>query len=858
MADTNHKQSETIIRISVRSLVEFMLRSGDLYRAEGSAPDVDAMQAGSRIHRMIQRRRKGDYQAEAALSKKRSFKEGAIRQAPFDKESSPAFTLLVEGRADGIERDQKGYLIEEIKGIYQELLELEAPLPVHLAQAKCYAAIFASEHSLETIRVRMTYCHLETEEVRQFTEIYQSAALIEWFDALVEAYGKWAALSVRFATQRDLSLEGLEFPFEYRPGQRDMVVSIYRTIAEGRQIFLQAPTGLGKTMSAVFPAMRALGEGLAKKVFYLTAKTITRTVASEAFSILKEKGLLAKLLVLTAKEKICTSEEGICDPDSCPLAKGHFDRVNEALYEILTESDSWDRERILSYAEKHQVCPYALERDLVRFADAVICDYNYAFDPAARISEYFGDTARKGESILLVDEAHNLVDRAREMYSAEIEKEAFLSLRREVRKSQPKGAGGKADGRTRLAKGNLLNRLDAALTRCNSVMLAYKKECQEAVGPTDRWDASIHERTEITEIYLPLLNLLGALEDSLKKESGIALPEEALELYFQVRRFVSVADALDENYMIYTQALSGENCRLRLFCTRPAGMLQQVLGRAKSAVFYSATLLPIPYYESLLTTERENYSARLASPFDPSHRLVLLAADVSSRYTRRGAKEYARMAAYIREVTEAKSGNYMVYFPSYRMMEDVYQIFAEETGLLEAEQTDEEIPAYASAKADGLRVLVQAGGMREADREAFLSEFAKQQEGTLIAFCVMGGIFSEGIDLAGEQLIGAIVIGTGIPQVGPERELLKRFHDRRGESGFDYAYRYPGMNKVLQAAGRVIRTFDDVGVIALLDERFLEPAYQALFPREWAGARTVGIDTAGDVLRTFWEAAGEP
>ena len=777
------------IRISVRSLVEFLLRSGDLDNRRGGFAEREAMQMGSRLHRKIQKRMGGAYQAEVPLR--------------FEKEYEH-FILSVEGRADGIFTDQEGTAIDEIKGVFQNLERLEEPLPVHLAQAKCYAYICGLERKFDRIGVQMTYCQLETEEIRRFRQTYAMEELDLWFSGLLDSFRKWAEQQWQWEQRRNTSMQGLEFPYPYRPGQREMVSAVYRSILRRKQLFVQAPTGVGKTMSTIFPAVRACGEGLGDKLFYLTAKTITRTVAEEAFSILKKHGLEFRSLTITAKEKMCVLEEADCTPSACERARGHYDRINEAVYEMVTEQSDFRREAILAQSEKWQVCPYELELELAAWMDAVICDYNYVFDPDVKLRRFFGEGGRKGEYLFLIDEAHNLVERGREMYSAEVCKEDFLEMKKKVRARSKK--------------------LERALERCNHQLLLYKRECE-----------TVRVLESVGAFAMQTEGLLGELEEFLQDLEDGPLRKEVLEFYFGVRAFAAVWELVDDNYIIYGRHGEDGRFRLKLCCVNPAANLQACLDRGRSAVFFSATLLPVGYYRKLLSGRgAEDYAVYIPSPFRAEKRKLLIGRDVSSRYRRRGPEEYRRIAAYIHTFLSARQGNYMVFFPSYQMLENVEEIYRE--------QFAEESTVC----------LCQTPSMGERERETFLEAFREGREKTLVGFCVMGGIFAEGIDLSGEKLIGALVVGTGLPQISDERELLRLFYDQKGENGFDYAYRFPGMNKVLQSAGRVIRTTEDRGVIALLDDRFCTAQYRALFPREWADAEVCTLEKLPALLEEFW------
>lgn len=788
------EQEQPIIRISVRNLVEFILRSGDIdNRIAGM--DKDAMLMGGKIHRKIQRQMGAGYHAEVSLKH-----EILCR----------GFILSVEGRADGIMETADGIVVDEIKGIYKELEFLKEPVPVHLAQAMCYAYIYANQQGLSDIGVQMTYCNLETEEIKRFQNVYPYEELERWFLELAGQYEKWARYQISWRKKRNASIKKIEFPFPYREGQRDLTVSVYRTILRKKKLFIQAPTGVGKTMATVFPAVKAMGEELGEKIFYLTARTITRTVAWQAFDTLKEQALRMKVLVLTAKEKICFCEEADCNPEKCPYAKGHYDRVNDAVYELLTSSDEMSREILEEHARKWKVCPFEMSLDVSTWVDAVICDYNYVFDPNAHLKRFFGESV-KGDYLFMIDEAHNLVDRGREMYSASVCKEEVLKVKRLVKMSDPK----------------LVRRLE----ECNKQMLALKRECEE-----------YQILNSVGHIYLKLIALMGELEQYFEECTDREIRKEVLDFYFQVRMFVNIYERVDENYLIYSELDGKGHFWIRLFCVNPSACLQEFLEKGNSAVFFSATLLPIHYYKNLLSTSKEDYAVYARSPFDVRRRLLLVGNDVSSKYTSRGEEMYRRYARYLLCMVRAKAGNYMAFFPSYRFMEEVYEAFE----ILLAEQR-------IAGELEEIDYILQSQYMSEEAREIFLENFEEEREGSLIGFCVMGGIFSEGIDLSRDRLIGAAIVGTGLPQVCRERELLKDYFQKQGVRGFDYAYLYPGMNKVLQSAGRVIRTDRDCGVILLLDERFRDYRYQEIFPREWKDYGTCNADNVADKMETFWE-----
>jgi DNA excision repair protein ERCC-2 len=912
---------------SVRSLVEFILRSGDIDNRKAAAPE-NAMQEGGRIHRMLQRRMGADYHAEVTL--KYSY-------------HTPKYDILVEGRADGIidgqlakriikevpvcfeeregKREKAGrrdkieraaeaeevikvkgeaakgdietvietenvsgndvtggtgaeisqdqypdrigdtVVIDEIKGTYADVSRMKAPVMVHLAQAKCYAYIYAKQNSLPFIRVRMTYCNIETEELQYFFRDYRLQDLEKWFEGLMKSYQKWADYEVEWKEKRQQSIRQMDFPFPYREGQKELITYVYQTLYHKRKLFIEAPTGVGKTLSTVFPSVKAVGEGMAEKLFYLTAKTITRTVAEEAFSILRERGLLFKTVILTARDKICFLEEAECNPVACPYAKGHFDRINDAVYDMLTHEVSFTRELIEAYAQKHRVCPFEMCLDMSLFADGVICDYNYVFDPHVYLKRFFAEGAGR-EYIFLVDEAHNLVDRGREMYSAELRKEDFLELKKEVRIYDKK--------------------MGSLLERCNRQLLTYKKECET------------YKVLESIDPFILAVNKLAAqMERFLEDHDDSPVRKAVLEFYFEISHFLLIYDKLDDKYVMYDEMQDDGSFLLKLFCVDPSGNLEECMMRARSSILFSATFLPIQYYKSLLGGEKDDYEVYAASVFSPKKRGLFIGSDITSKYTRRGPGEYFRAASYIKEITAQKKGNYLIFFPSHAFLKQVYEVYLEafyeeereicilqETRMGEKEREDflrkfsrlEESSGEENFTEENLaeeilteeiltekNLIIEEELMGEdlirAAEPVKLEDIQNQSADSrsLLGFCVLGGIFSEGIDLKQDRLIGAVIVGTGLPQVCNEREIIRRYFDKQSENGFDYAYQYPGMNKVLQAAGRVIRTVDDIGIVALLDERFLQRSYQRMFPREWKDYQVTTCNHAAFHVGEFWK-----
>lgn len=775
-----------MIKISVRNLVEFVLRSGDLdTRFFGGSRAVE----GTKAHQKIQRFSGDEYEAEVSLKYEFEYK---------------GFRFILQGRVDGIINKSEGICIDEIKSTTRPLDEIDENYNhIHWAQAKCYAYIYSVQNSITSIDIQLTYYNIDTEEMKKIVKTFTIEELEEFFYDLIDKYLVWAKYTYDWQIERDNSITRLEFPFrKYRKGQRKLAVAVYRTITEGKKLFAQAPTGIGKTMSTIFPSIKALGEGHTSKIFYLTAKTITRQVAEEAFIKMKEKGLKVKVLTITAKEKICFLDEPSCSPDGCEYAKGHFDRVNNALLDILTNESLITRELVEKYSKRHRVCPFEFSLDLAIWADCVICDYNYVFDPRVYLKRFFADN--DGDYTFLVDEAHNLVDRSREMFSAEFFKKALLDTRKLLK--------------------NQNQNIYKALTKLNSYMLKIKKECKE--------NNQYIMKEEPSEIYPLLRKLIGESEEWLTGNHNKPGHKELLELYFNAHGFTKIAENYDERYVTYIEK-NNDDVKLKLFCLDPSYLLSEATKRGKTAIFFSATLTPLEYFREILGGSENDYLMRLASPFDRKNLCLMIANNVSTKYKDRKST-YQIVAEYIKEVVSYKRGNYLVFFPSYKYMNDVYKIFSENY--------------------PDINTIIQEPGMAENEREFFLERFNDSPFSNILGFAVMGGIFSEGIDLKGERLVGSIIVGVGLPQICLERDVIRDyFHNQIGK-GFEYAYMYPGMNKVLQAAGRVIRSEKDKGVVLLVDERFGYSSYNSLFPLAWRHYKKVksANDIKNNLLR-FWD-----
>ena len=704
---------------------------------------------------------------------------------------------------------------------------------------------------------------METEELKYFHYEYTIRELENWFMEIINSYRRWADFQYEWQGLRQQSIKQLVFPFPYREGQKNLVTYVYQTIYHRKKLFIEAPTGVGKTISTVFPSIKAMGEGKGQRIFYLTAKTVTRTVANDTLELLRKQMLRLKSVTLTAKDKICFMEETECNPVDCPYAKGHFDRINDAIYDLLIHEDNFSREKIEEYAARHKVCPFEMSLDMSLFADMIICDYNYLFDPHVYLKRFFSEGVRE-DYIFLIDEAHNLVDRGREMYSATLQKEEFLGLKKVVKDYDL--------------------HIYRLLERCNKELLELKRLCDEYVC----W-----EEEDIAPFVRGVIRLSEAIDHYLEDHEDSPVRKELLEFYFKLSHFLMIHELLDDHYEIYSQ-YTADNCfELKLFNVNPSKNLRECMMRGRCSVLFSATLLPIRYYKQLLGADEGDYEVYAKSVFDARRKGLFIANDVTSKYSRRTESEYYNIASYLHRIVQMRTGNYMVFFPSHAFLKKVLEVYEENFAdeqvecLVQDEYMNEqsreeflmrfgggrsarEISSAFSTELPktelpitelpGIELPITELPMEDppACKENFLEEVIHmeieyEEDRTLLGFCVLGGIFSEGIDLKKDQLIGAIIVGTGLPMVCNEREILKKYFDRQGDNGFDYAYRYPGMNKVLQAAGRVIRTAEDIGIVALLDERFLTTPYQRMFPREWREYEDVSLKEIGHYVERFWD-----
>ena len=795
------------LELSVRELCAMAHKGGHL---DTRFPHrmLEAMQKGGEIHRKLQAAEGPGYQSEVPLSNTTLY---------------DGIYYTVSGRADGVFEENGMLTVEEIKttrGMGRQYgLREDA-----YSQLKCYAYFLCAARQLKRIRMRMRATDPDGANVQDTYSEMSAAQLHEFYLSLLARIKPFAEFEVMRRSSMLPSLSDVRFPYAHpRAGQTEFAEACFRAIRKGQRLFAEAPTGIGKTMSALYPAVKALGEGMIDRVFYLTARASTRREAYAAAGRLFKAGAMLRTVILYAKEQMCllgsgpsTDGTSHCNPADCPYARGYYDRVDPAVSELLTRHNGFPRQLLLETARKYQICPYELSLDLSLWCEIIICDYNYAFDPAVYLRRYFDAVeGEKGRYTFLIDEAHNLPDRARDMYSARLDLTAFEQVYARLTPDEKDGPEAALGGFV-----TAFRRLSALCT-------------ENRVKHEDGTESGYYLNRAPLELFVKEAD--GArqkLDAFLKKNAAHPLAGPLDDLMTALRRFVGVGEYYDGRFLTYIELQHGA-LTVEEICLDPSGVLSSCLSRADSAVFFSATLTPPSYFADILGGGKKAVSLSLPSPYDPRHLCVTAVTSVSTRLEDRPAS-YKKIAALIAATVSAKAGNYMVYFPSYDYLENVLQSFR--------------------AKYPAATVVVQERGMDHERREAFLDAFPEDEGVLRVGFCVLGGSFSEGVDLPGSRLIGAVIVGVGIPGLSNERNMLRDYYENKCEQGYDYAYTYPGMNRVLQAAGRVIRRESDRGAVVLIDSRYGEEPYLHLYPPHWHDLYAADSAKAlNSRLQAFWQ-----
>ncbi|MBP7175545.1 MAG: ATP-dependent DNA helicase [Thermoclostridium sp.] len=784
------------INVSVRELVAFSIpteesRGFSMHTAREGVEGHQAMHAQLKE----QLETSGTYQKEVPVS------------MSFTHEN---YSLQLAGRLDGLIEINNSISLCEIKTTEKSLNQIDkAENPAYWAQGRCYAYMVARDRKLDKINLLLIYYHRTQKESRTFEETLTITELEKFFHGLVFPYINGLKKQHEWQNTRNQSIHSLQFPYtEFRKGQRHMSAAVYRAIRDGNKQFIQAPTGIGKTMGALFPALKAMGEGLIDKVFYLTARNTTQAIAIQAYEMMVEKELRLKTLHITAKEKVCFCPETPCTEDDCIYLSDYSNRSRKVLSQLFKETDFFSREFVTDAAKKHTLCPFELSLDLSLQSDLILCDYNYAFDPRVFLKRFFQDKTDE-KLCLMVDEAHNLPDRAREMFSAQIQRSQISQVYRQIKDTLPQLAG--------------------VLKQVRQAFLEYIRQLPRQDEAELPWFWGAAEPPE--DLIRPIENFMYHCEDFLNDETAYPFKEDLITLYFELAHFAKIYDLFGENYITFLSREKGDFL-VRLFCIDPAPMLKKRMDSAKSTILFSATLSPPQYFKEVLGGGEKDGYMILPSPFPRDNLFLYVDDTISTRYRNR-EEGIPSLVNIVHDCVSARIGNYIVFFPSFSYMQKV------------SREYQKQYP--------GEELLVQEMNMKEQQRADFLDRFSSYGETTLVAFAVMGGIFGEGIDLKGELLSGAIVVGVGLPQVCAERDMIRQYYQQKTGNGFDFAYTYPGLNKVQQAAGRVIRSESDRGFVILVDDRFTTSSYKKILPPEWFPLKTPkGLQSLSAGLKDFW------
>ena len=804
-----YDQDRAVVTLSVTELCDVALTCGDLdlRPGHGHRPSTVRAAIGAKVHRKLQAEAGILYDGEVAMTNTTVYN---------------GISFEVSGRADGILRTDP-VTVDEIKTVGGKAFDLP-PAPMHDAQVKCYAYFLSRERGLERVCTRLTYYRLDDGKTKHLTTTHSAESLRAFYLDLLSRVEYRARILIERETVLRPSVSSAHFPYpSVREGQDIMIRECYRDIRAGKRLFAEAPTGTGKTLSALYPAVRALGEGHCDKIFYLTAKAATRREAYRAAAQLFEHGSHLRTVVLTAREQICQNEQakrdpaGVsrhCNPLDCPYAKGFFDRCGAAVCRALSGQHGFTRRSILEIAEQFHICPYEFQLELSLYCDIVICDYNYAFDPVVYLRRYFEpEQVAQNRYVFLIDEAHNLADRATDMYSAELKLSQTAELWRTLPETEES--------------------LRESLEKLNITLQGLRRLCRDTLQKDETGvERGYYLSRTPMESFSDLVRKTRAdIEAWLRTHRGDAYETAVYAVSSPLKHFETISEYYDERFLTFV-TVEGDERGVRLICLDPSSILDSCLSRAHASVLFSATLTPSDYFADILGGGKGAVRISLPSPFKPSQFCLAVVPTVSTRYEDR-ARSYKKIATLIAATVSAKAGNYIVYFPSYDYMERVLERF--------------------SQKYPQVETVVQTRGMTAAQRESFLDAFRDDRK-LRVGFCVLGGSFSEGIDLPGRLLIGTVIVGTGIPGLSNERNILRDYYETTRERGYDYAYTYPGMNRVLQAAGRVIRREEDRGVIVLIDSRFAEERYKMLFPDHWDCAQYAGdaIELA-ETVSCFWK-----
>ncbi|MBO4286044.1 MAG: ATP-dependent DNA helicase [Bacilli bacterium] len=775
------------LSLSVHQLVDFLLREGDI---DSRIFSRSTMSEGSEIHSRYQAMQSSAYLSEYPLKTTLVVEEVEVS---------------IEGRADGIIKNgPSDYIIDEIKSTVAPLDEFyESNKGWHLGQAKVYGYMFLKEQHFDNIGIRLTYIRQGEESDKKIYDFSFSYLELEQFVIdLVSEYLEFYRLIDSLREKRNSYIKEIPFPFEKsRKGQQKLSKYCYGIAVKGGKLFVEAPTGIGKTVSTLFPYVKSLPLDDEAKIFYLTAKSSGKEAAEKCMDIIDDKKGTISYLNITAKEKICLCKGKACNPDECPYTKGYYSKIANVIKYSLLTYHKFDYRTILNIAEEFTVCPFELELDLSNFIDVIICDYNYIFDPVSYLKRYMDES--REHYLLLVDEAHNLVDRSRSMYSETIKEEDFNKVKKSLRKKP-------------------LKRLKANFAKLSKRFNSLKEECQEEYTVIESVD-------DLT--FRILSRFIEIMNDVNKSESKEITPE-LQDFFFNVNRFLRIYELVNDAFVLYIQNNDGL-ISINISCLDASRFLKGIANSVKAVTYFSATLSPIDYYVQTLGGERHLEPVLfLPSPFKKENLKIYTCPKVSVKYRNRN-QTYKAVGEYLNTFIDGKIGNYLIYLPSYEYLNNLLEVM--------------QLPLNAD-------IYVQNRDMSELEKEEFLSHFVDSPSRTTVGFAVLGGAFGEGIDLVSDRLIGVAIIGIGMPRINFISDQIKDYYNENDLSGYNYAYVYPGMNKVMQAIGRVIRDENDRGAVLLIDERYALNEYRELFRSEWDEYEMIfSTDELKQSLQDFYE-----
>ena len=772
---------EKLLTLSVHQLVDFLLRTGDIdNRIYNSA----TMQEGTLIHAFYQSRQGNNYISEYNL----------LEEFKVDD-----FRVVLEGRADGIIDLGSTAIIDEIKSTVVPLEEyFESQREWHLGQAKCYALMYAHEKNYSAVSIRLTYIHQVDKSQLIKTFDYLTSELEEEVGKLLKEYVEFFKILFDRKVKRNESAKDIQFPYgKFREGQKELAKYSYGIAQNGGILFAEAPTGIGKTISTLFPCVKSFANTENEKIFYLTAKNSGKEMAFNTANLLIENGLEASAIEILAKDKVCFCPGKACNPDECPFAKGYYTKIRDVVKDTIKNSKSLSTQDILEIARHNALCPFELSLDLSLYMDIIICDYNYFFDPIVYLKRFFDSDA--SNMIVLVDEAHNLVERGRDMYSASFDSYRFKQVKRSLKHFDYK-------------------KYKTAQTRMSKFFNSFE-DFPEGNTPIELFTQTILNA---------ISNYLVACADVNKNHHSV-VSDEFTEFYLDVNKFIKLLDFYDETFQLYVTK-KDDDVKIQLFCIDPSEHLKRTMDQVKGKIFFSATLSPAEYYMDVIGRDTANPLLTLPSPFDKNNMKVLVAPKISVRYKNR-QETVSVVADYIKEFVSHKVGNYFIYVPSYEYLEMLVSYL----------------------QSDDFELIVQERDMSEEEKEQFLSCFVDKPEKTMLGVAVLGGAFSEGIDLVGERVIGVAIVGVGIPQICFERDLIRNYFENKSNKGYEYAYASPGINKVMQALGRVIRSETDRGVALLIDDRYLTKQYNDIFRGIYSDYEVVtSKEDIKEQVENFW------